>query len=284
MENFSIIKLIELQMENYSPSEKKVAEFVLAYPNDVLNMTTKQLAEACESSEGTIIRFCQKAGINSFKGLKLEIAKVIRLSEPQTSVDTLLSFEDDTATVLEKVMRKNISALTNTSKLVQLEQIDAAVQAIDEADRVYVYGAGGSAVVAMDAEYKFLRINVPTFLSLDHHVQMMMMANITKNDVLFVVTTSGKTKEVIDLLNVAKEKGAKTICLTQHGKSPAQRLSDIVLTISEEEQNIRIGTMSARIAQLAIIDTLFIRLCIRKGLKVYERIIDTHQIVQKMKR
>lgn len=282
--NFNILNLIKHQMQVYSPGEKVVAEYVLEHPDKVMDMSTKQLAAACDCSDAMIIRFCKKVGINSFKGLKIEIAKQIHMPNKQTHEAPPLSFEDDTEATLEKVMKKSVSALTNTSKLVDLTQIEAAAMALDKADRVYLYGAGGSSVVALDAQYKFLRIHVPAFLSLDIHVQMMLAANLTKNDVFFVITTSGKTKEVLDLLNVAKEKGATTIVLTQYGGSPAQKLGDIVLTISQEEQNIRIGTMSARIAQLAVIDTLFVRLCIRKGSQVFERIMDTHEVVQRMKR
>ena len=110
---------------------------------------------------------------------------------------------------------------------------------------------------------------------------MVMATNMTKDDVLFVVSTSGQTKEVVELMQIAKDKGAAVILLTQHGSSPASRLADILLTISVEEQHIRIGTMSARIAQLAIVDAMFIRLCIQKGNQVFERIIDTHNVIQK---
>ena len=157
------------------------------------------------------------------------------------------------------------------------------MNAFHEAERVYLYGVGGSAVVAEDFTQKLLRLNYLAFQASDIHVQMMMAANLTERDVLFVVSTSGQTKEILKLMNVAQEKGATIVLLTQHGKSPARKLADIVLTISEEENNIRIGTMTARIAQLVVIDALFVALCMKKGHGVYEQIIHTHEVVQRMK-
>jgi DNA-binding MurR/RpiR family transcriptional regulator len=271
-------------MNHYSPAEGRVADYVLENPTTTLNLTTKQLAKQCQCSEATIIRFCQRVGINSFKELKIELAKGAHKVNAEQLPNLSVNFEDETDAVLEKVMSKSMSALMNTNRLVSSSAIDAAAEAIHGAKRVFLYGAGGSSVVALDAQYKLLRIDISALFSLDSHVQMVMATNMTKDDVLFVVSTSGQTKEVVELMQIAKDKGAAVILLTQHGSSPASRLADILLTISVEEQHIRIGTMSARIAQLAIVDAMFIRLCIQKGNQVFERIIDTHNVIQKIKR
>jgi RpiR family carbohydrate utilization transcriptional regulator len=271
-------------MNFLSPAEKVVAEYVLQNPKTVVTLTTKQLALACSSSEATIIRFCKRIGINSFKDLKIEIAKEMNLEEnTETLFDSPLQFEDSLETVVNKVATKSIQAITNTTKLLSLEMLEKAIEMLYASKRVFLYGAGGSSIVVQDFTQKLLRINVQAFQSNDIHVQMMMAANMNKEDVLFLVSTSGKTKEILQLISVAKEKETRTILLTQLNKSPARSSADIILDISAEEQNVRIGTMTARIAQLAVIDSLFIGLCMKKGHKIYERIIDTHQTVQRIK-
>lgn len=275
-----ILKLIEMNQESLSPAEKNVAAYVSSHPEKIIEMTTKQLSESCGVSEAAIIRFCKRIGINSFKGLKIEIAKEINQSSDFFQ-QAPFSQDDRLDQVYEKVRDRSINALMNTGKIISMEQLDEAAELIHKSKRIYLYGAGGSAVVAMDASYKFLRINLPVYTSLEIHMQMTMAANMEPGDVLLAVSTSGKTKEVISLLAEAKENGAKTILLTQHGHSQAQKLADLVLATSDEETNVRIGTMSARIAQLAVIDTLFLAVCMKKGSDVYERIIDTHQSVQK---
>ncbi|MCP3740041.1 MurR/RpiR family transcriptional regulator [Rossellomorea sp. BNER] len=284
MNTFQVLKHIESQLEYYTPSEILVAEYVLKFPDKVIEMTTKQLALAAGSSEAAIIRFCKRIGINSFSGLKIELAKGVNMEEVYGRVlNSPLHFKDNLETVLNKVMVNTFQALNNTEKLISLTEIEKAVESLHNAERVYLYGAGGSAVVVEDFTQKLLRVNFLAFQASDIHVQMMMSANLTSKDVLFVVSTSGHTKEVIKLMTVAREKGATIILLTQHGKSPARKLADITLTISEEEHNLRIGTMTARIAQLVVIDCLFVSLCMKKGHGVYEQIINTHQVVQRMK-
>ncbi|WP_163101485.1 MurR/RpiR family transcriptional regulator [Peribacillus alkalitolerans] len=279
-----VVNLIESNLKDFSPAESNVAKYVLSHPERVIDMSTKHLADACEVSEAAIIRFCKRIGINSFKGLKIEIAKELNPSFDGIIQNSSFLPDDSLIQVMDKVRDRSVSALMNTMKILQVDMLEKASEAIHLAKKVFLYGAGGSSIVAMDASYKLLRINIPTFISLDIHVQMMMVANMEPGDVLLVVSTSGKTKEIIDLLAEAKDKGCVTILLTQHGKSPAQKLADIILATSDEEQNVRIGTMSARIAQLAVIDALFIAVCMKKGPKVYERIIDTHNAVQKRKK
>lgn len=284
MTDFQVLKHIHNQMEFFTPSEEAVAQYVLEFPEKVMEMTTKQLAQACGSSEAAIIRFCKRIGINSFSGLKIELAKNSTTDEVQgPEIDSFLQLEDDLETVFNKVLVNTFQALRNTEKLFSIESLEQAANALHRAKRVYLYGAGGSAVVADDFTQKLLRLNFLAFQASDIHVQLMMAANLTKEDVLFLVSTSGHTKEILTLMNVAQEKGATIILLTQHGKSPARKLADIILTISREEHNIRIGTMTARIAQLMIIDALFVALCMKRGSGVYEQIIHTHQIVRRMK-
>ncbi|WP_404444502.1 MurR/RpiR family transcriptional regulator [Sutcliffiella horikoshii] len=282
MTSFSVIKQIERQLDRFTDAEKIVATFVLENAERVTQMSTKELATACSGSEASVIRFCKRLGIQSFKILKIELAKEIS-ARSDAVLDMPLQFHDDTNTVIQKVMMNTMQALQNTQKILTVSSFNEAVEALSGAERVYLYGVVGSAIVAQDFKQKLLRINMPVYQSEDNHLQMMMLANTTKADVVFVISTSGKTKEVIDVLTLAKERGVRTILLTQHAPSPARRLADIVLTMSEEEQNLRIGTMTARIAQLAIIDALFISICSKKGQGVYEQIINTHEAIQNRK-
>ncbi|SDZ61229.1 DNA-binding transcriptional regulator, MurR/RpiR family, contains HTH and SIS domains [Evansella caseinilytica] len=282
MSTFSILKQIERQMDRFTDAEKTVADYVTENAGRVTQMSTKELAAACGGSEAAIIRFCKRLGIQSFKTLKIELAKDISANNDMVP-DSPLQFDDDASTIIQKVMFNTIQALHNTEKIVSVPSFTGAVEALSKAERVYLYGVGGSAVVAEDFKQKLLRIGVSAFQSADNHLQMMMVANAAKHDTVFLISTSGKTKEIIDVLSVAKEREVRTILLTQHAASPARRLADIVLTMSEEEQNLRIGTMTARIAQLAIIDALFIAICSTLGQGIYERIIHTHEAVQRRK-
>lgn len=270
-------------MKYFSKSERLVAEYILNEPQKVVNFTTKELSEKCNTSEAAVIRFCKRIGIHSFKDFKIALAKEINLEKHEFIYDTPIKFNDNIGEVVNKVITKSIKALQTTSQLLSTQQLEEAIAILHGAKRIYLYGAGGSSIVAQDLTLKLLRINRLAFHHPDIHVQMTNAANMDEQDVLFVVSTSGATKEVIQLIEIAKEKNTKTILLTQQKNSLARRKADIILDISIEEENIRVGTMSARIAELAVVDTIFIGLCIKLGDTFYNHIFNTHHAVSRFK-
>lgn len=280
--NIQILTVIEDHLDYFTKSEKAVAEYVLKKPGNVISLTTKNLAAKSKSSEAAIIRFCKRIGINSFRDLKIVLAKEINLEKHELIYDSPIQLDDDTSEVVNKTFTKSIKAFQSTSQLISTQELEKAANLIHKSHRVYLYGAGASSIVAHDFNMKLLRINTLAFQHQDIHVQMMYAANMNENDVLFVVSTSGTTKEVLELLSLAEERNTTAVLLTQKKKSPARNKAKIILDISVEEEKIRIGTMTARLAQLAIIDALFTMICIKKGDKIYNHIFDTHEAASRM--
>ncbi|MYL57619.1 MurR/RpiR family transcriptional regulator [Virgibacillus halodenitrificans] len=273
---FQILSIVNSYQNDFTKTEKAVADFILEYPSSVVSLTTKDIANKTNTSEAAVIRFCKRIGINSFKDFKIALAKDLDFNREEFFYDSTIQLDDNTYDFVNKIFTRSSKALQSTSQLLSIQELEKAVELIHSANRVYLYGAGGSSIVAHDFTLKLLRINTMAIHHQDIHVQMMNAANMDKNDVLFVVSTSGETKEVLDLLTVAKERGTPAILLTQKKKSKARNKANVILDTSLEEQSIRIGTMAARLAQLAIIDALFTGICIKKGDKIYNYIFDTH--------
>ncbi len=112
--------------------------------------------------------------------------------------------------------------------------------------------------MALDAQYKFTRINIPSFMYFDNHIEITSAVHLTEKDVAIGISHSGRTEEIINILGIAKRRNATTIAITQYGKNPIEEVSDIVLHTANIENNFRSGAMASRIAQLYIIDSLFI--------------------------
>lgn len=271
-----VLSIVKSHQNEFTKTEKVVADFILENPSIVVSLTTKNLAVQTGTSEAAVIRFCKRIGINSFTDFKIALAKDLDFNKEEPFYDSPIQLEDDTQDLVNKIFSRSSQALQNTSQLLSIEELEKAIDLIHSANRVYLYGAGGSSIVAQDFTLKLLRINITASHHQDIHVQMMSAANMNKDDVLFVVSTSGETKEVLELLTVAKERGTPAILLTQKKKSKARNKANVILDTSLEEQSIRIGTTAARLTQLAIVDTLFTGICIRKGDKIYNYIFDTH--------
>jgi len=247
-------------------------------------MTAQELANVSKTSAAAIIRFSQKLGFSGYKEFQIEIAKNIKNDiNNEENIYEQITTNDSTEVIMSKVVNAHINAIKNTEYIIKPEIIDKAVEAISNANCIHLFGIGSSYIVALDLQYKLVRINMPTSLHSDYHLQLVSASNINKNDVAIAISNSGKTKETYNSLMLAKERGAKTISITRLGKTPISDISDININTIVIEQGFRIGAISSRVAQLTAIDMLFMCLTKKKYDQIPEHIIESGSIVSSLK-
>lgn len=247
----------------FSDKEKKIADFVLNDPRNIIHLTINQIADELNLAESTIFRFCQRIGFKGFQAFKISLASEV--VTPLKDIHEQIEEGDDIKTVAEKVFRSNIKTLEATLQLVDGETFEKAMDLLMRARKIEFFGNGGSASVAMDGYHKFLRIGMPVAMNLDAHLQVMSAAQMTKEDVAIIVSHSGSTTDILELLHILKNKGVTVICLTNFAKSPLSKESDISLYTVSEETDFRSEALASRIAQLTLIDALYTNLMIARG-------------------
>ena len=154
-------------------------------------------------------------------------------------------------------MQSGICAITDTVKLIDSATMEKAAKAIMKAHSVKLFGVSASALVAEDFYYKLLRIGKNACFSKDSHVQLTYAANISPADAAVIISHSGATAEIIEILDTVKKRGAVGIAVTRFSKKNYLNNADIILYSSAPEIYRRSGAMSSRIAQLTVIDVLF---------------------------
>lgn len=255
---------IELQTQNtyekLSATEKKVADYFLSHTEQVFNQPIGQLAAQAGVSKVAWVRFCKAIGFDGLKDLKKSLFS--ELSEQSAGPETPMTFSDiseasDIAQLIESVKYNSIRAVADTVKLLHPASVEAAARRILAARSVRIFGVGASAVVAEDLYNKLLRIDRNVCFCRDFHVQLTYAANLTPQDAAVLVSMSGNTREVLELLELAKHCGAPTIALTKLDKSPLALGVDTPLYLSAPEILPRSGAMSSRIAQMVAVDALF---------------------------
>lgn len=262
--NGGLVRLREV-LEQLNPSERKVADYILVYPERMIQLSGAQLAVQCQSSQAAIVRLCKSMGVKGFQDLKLRVAGDIQEQhkEKVSSGYQEIRPHDSIGTIIEHVSNNNIQSIRDTVKILDPDAVVRAVDAIYGAKRIYFYGLGASNLIAQDAQQKFLRINKPSFTFADPHVQLTSAVTLTEEDLAIGISYSGETRQVIACLKAAKESGAMTISITKYGSSKLVQHSDIPLTISSTENEIRSGAMSSRITQLNVIDILYLAVASR---------------------
>lgn len=248
---------------HFSEKEKKIADYVLNDPKNIIHLTINQIADELGLAESTIFRFCQRIGFKGFQAFKISLAAEV--VAPLKDIHEKIEEGDSISTVTEKVFRSNIKTLEDTLQIVDSEAMEQATEKLMKARKIDFYGNGGSAMVAMDGYHKFIRLGLHVSMNLDSHMQLMAASQLQSDDVAIVISHSGSTTEVLDVLRVLKEKGVTIICVTNFAKSPLSKNADIALYTLSEETDFRSEALSSRIAQLSLIDALYTNLMIARG-------------------
>lgn len=281
MKEVSCLANVQSKLKSLTNTEKKVADFILNNYRATLNYTVTELAEHAEVSDATVVRFCRSVGYKGYQDLKINLAR--DTIAPYKHLNTELEEADTPAQITEKMIRSEIRVLEETINLLDMKEMELAAKAIKEANRVYLFGTGGSIIVAQDAMHKLLKIGVQCVVQMDTDIQAMESALMRKGDVAIGISHSGTNRNVIDCLKNARANGATTIGLTTYGKSPIQKCCDYLLMTSTQETVFKSESLTARIAQLSVIDSLTAIVSFMDYNKAYEAIQKTRNATAERK-
>ncbi|MQA80672.1 MAG: SIS domain-containing protein [Streptosporangiales bacterium] len=251
---------IRALLPSLRPAEQRVAEHILADPAGAPNLTITELARTCGTSETTVIRFCRAIGFDGYPGLRLALASDAgrEAGSDSSGVGGDISLSDGLADVVQKVTWHDARAIEDTAKQLDVETLELVVDAVTRASRVDVYGVGASAFVALDLQQKLYRIGLHAFAWSDTHVMLTSAALLGADDVAFAISHSGETDDTIDALGQAAANGATTVALTNFPRSRIASTADHVLSTAAREMTFRSGATASRIAQLSVIDCVFV--------------------------
>lgn len=262
-----------------SPAEDRVADRVLADPKAAAALTISELAEAAQTSETTVLRFCKRLGIPGYPQLRLALAAESAQPRMLTASDTDINEDDTVDDIISKVAYADASAVEETAQLLDRVALTKAADAIAAAGRVDIYGMAASGLVGSDAQQKLHRIGVVAFAWNDPHIALTSAALLSPDDVAVGISHTGTTKETIEALAKARSRGATTIALTNFPVSRLAGTADIVLTTAARETSLRSGATASRIAALTVVDCLYIAVAHRDLARVREAVALTRAAV-----
>ncbi len=252
-----VIAKIHNVFKNLTDTEQKIASYILEFPENVVNMTSKELASACGTVPSAVNRMCKSIGVEGFAKLKISLATAVG-NEGFNEKNIPFNKEDNSKIIFEKVFNSGINTLKSTYQMIDFSKIDEISKIFSSAQRIFIFGVGTSSVVAVDAAYRFSQLDVQAYAYTDI-LQMNVMANNMKNgDVAFGISHSGRTKAVVDAMRSAKEAGAITIALTSFTKSLLYTESDFSISVYADEKNYPVEAVSARIAHMCVVDALML--------------------------
>jgi DNA-binding MurR/RpiR family transcriptional regulator len=206
------------------------------------------------------MRFCRSAGFHGYPELRLALARETgrEAAGDAAVLSPDIDRDDSLADIVAKIAFNDAAAVQDTAATLDLDALAGAVDAVAEARRIDVYGIGASGFVGQDLHQKLHRIGLLAFAWPDPHAALTSAALLDAGCVAIGISHTGSTADTVDALRVARESGARTIAITNFVPSPLTGHADLVLATAARETTFRSGAMASRIAQLAVIDCLFV--------------------------
>ena len=252
-----------------SPAERKVADQVLDDPELCVGASIQRLAQLAGVSDPTVLRFCRAIGCKGYHDFKIRMAQSIASQDKFFFRD--VSAGDTTRELTAKLVDSAMASMQNIQNQLNHEAMETAIDLYCGADRVEFYGSGGSALVAQDAQLKFFRLGKPAISYADPHLQKASAVLLDKKSLAIAISYSGRNREVIDAMLIARRSGSPVVTVTRTG-SPLERLADINLNVEVSEDSDVFSPLKSRLAQMVVMDIFAVGVALRGGDKMIDRL------------
>jgi RpiR family transcriptional regulator, repressor of rpiB and als operon len=264
-----------------TPSEVRVTEIMLRSAADD-PLPLKNVAAEADISEAMVVKTAKRLGFAGFRELRAALSAYKKL--PNVDLHEDLQEEDTAEVIVQKVFRTAIQALEETLAILDMDGFRRAADLIHRASHREFYGLGGSAQIARDVAHKFLRIGVRATVFDDTHMMAMSASLLKKGDLVLAFSHSGRTTGVLDAVQIARSNGANVIAITNYESSPLAEMSDVVLCSTALGSPLTSENAAARIAQLNIMDAIFMAVAQKSYSSAEENLALTMTAVQTKRR
>ena len=289
MQAVNIISSLESVMPFLSAKEKKLGNYVLTHSQEILSLTLKDLSLQAEVSEATVIRFARKLGCEGYSDFKLSLSANLSANFYNENSDMILDKimpTDTPDSVLKKLSAFIVTSIQSTTDIIDSQELDKAIKLIRDTNehkrKIYLSGLGASSTLVKQLQIKFMRLNIPVIYYEDVHLQLESNLNMAEDDLLICFTTLGKSVQSHQYINIANQKKAKIILITQYGNQELASKATVTLFVSAVENNLRLASHTALIVQSLIVDTLFLSLALDNLPDIQEGVAEKNRIFSEL--
>jgi RpiR family carbohydrate utilization transcriptional regulator len=264
-----VLAHIRARLHELSGEERLLAEHILLNYESIPDLSLVQLAEAAHVHPSAVVRFCEDVGCDGFHGLHTGLSQI-------DSVAASVFFEQVDALDLEHVVHSVFAdikqMLDETLQSLDMESMERAVNAIRAAHEIVILGMGTSGSTAQEFVYRLQWIGVRCTQHVDPHRQLMAVTLVDEDDLVIAVSHSGRTKNVVNALKLAKMRGAKTMCITDFPHAPVTEFADICICAVHVENSLGVEMVATRAAHLAIVDAIMVAVALADRERAIESI------------
>ena len=243
-------------------TQRRLASYFLNHIGDIKSLTITAVASETDTGYSTVCRFLKEIGVSGFKELKKSVAD--ELDEQKRSENILsksyLEFtpSDSFEVIAKRICNFSMDVTNNSYRAISNENAELIYRRFKNADQIHFFGLGTSAVSAQYAYIKLFRLKTGCSYGCDTVISKMTSSMLGKNDVLFLFSSSGRTKAVLEAAKIAKLRGATVVAISDFINTPLYHLADINICTTMRDINKYLDSDFPLIqGQVTIIDILY---------------------------
>jgi len=270
--------------DSLQPASKRIADYLLRNSKEAKFLTISALARRIGVSESMITRFARTLGFEGFKEFKVYLAADATGEGKEEMIYGEIRLRDDVKSICTKIYNNNVRALKDSLRVLDFDNVETAAELIVRADKTFFYGSGSAAVAITNALVRFYRLGLACFAYSDSHAQIVSASLLGKRDVAVGISNSGRSADIVTALEIAKERGAQTVCITNNLATPITRQSDVNLFTSTYDSEELSESLHSRIAELCLIDALYVVVASKMGRKAVKSLSVSGEAIRRYKR
>ncbi|MBR3967913.1 MAG: MurR/RpiR family transcriptional regulator [Clostridia bacterium] len=277
-----MIRLGDIRKKSHR-SDGKIADYILSNRSSVANMTLMELAENTQTGYATVCRFFKRLGASGFKEFKKIFSKEMENTDSSpdidsaTNIDTNLDFNE----LNKRICEYSSSIVSNCGRLISTDDLEQVVTLIKNASHIQFVGVGTSAVTARYAYTKFFRVKPSCSFDVDPVIAKMRTSQLDKNSLIFAISSSGRTKNIIETVRIARQKNISVVSVCDFVDSPLAHLSNVSLCTTVRDSNKYIDLDFPLIqGQITLIDILYACVYNKLSCSAFKSIQITHDAVR----
>lgn len=238
---------VEKKRENLNRSENELLKYFIENAKDIKNMKIQDIANSTFFSTAGIIRFCKKLGFSGFSELKTNLSITVGEQNnngySQTHERNIPIFDD----------------MDKTRKLINESIIDEIVDLINAANRIEFYGEGSSRSVSRETARHFQLIGKHAYYYDDTSIMYSSASSLGEQDLVFAISMSGETSQIIKAAGIAKTAKAKVISVTNMSMNTLSNLADKSLFVCSSRYSVKNMDFISRIPAVVLMEYVFYR-------------------------
>lgn len=251
-----ILSQLDAPSFRVSKGDKKIIACIKTHLLDIPRMTISEIALASGTAEATCTRFVRKLGFSSLGDFKAALAREGAEIGRFIGHENIKNDEPASETA-RKLLASNMIALEKTQDIIEDAMIQKAASLLIQAKRIALVGLGYSGIIAQDSYFKFMRIGLDCVAPCDSHTMRMIAAILEPNDVIFAISHSGETEEILQTVEIGRKRDLRIISLTENRASRLYAASDVGLSYIAGETALETGSVAAKMAQFFLIDLVY---------------------------